>query len=127
MPVALTVNKEWDYVLTCDKDKPPEKQTVFRLKILNQEQWTVVNNQAAFGTKITAYLTFGLIGWTNFKDKQGNVIDYKTKEGVLDPDCLSHFYHDWKVELAEEIRESNIMTEEEAKNSESPDTLSQEK
>lgn len=121
-PIGLTVGAEWDYVLNCDKKETPDKQSIFRLKSLTHEQWIVVNNQHAMGDRVSAYLTFGLRGWTNFRDKQGNQITYKSIDGVTNPLCLSHLEHDWKMELAEQIRTYNSLTEDEVKNSESPGT-----
>jgi len=127
MPIARTPNQKWDYVLETERKLPKEKQAIFHLKSFDGEQWINYNNQNDFGSRVAYSLMVGLLGWTNFKDDLCNPVEFeKTENGNFSVNNIPKFTDEEIFELSAAIVKRNIITEDERKNSESPDVSSQE-
>ena len=134
MAIALDPTKPFDYILTEDRDKPLEDQTVFKLKVLTaRELANVEDGMAALisdtgevaiktGSQLLKILQFGLRGWENLKDGSGNDVPYRGRgpSGEPHPETLDKVQPHHRRELADTITEVNRLDEEEAKNSGSP-------
>lgn len=127
MPIALIPNYKWDYVLKRQRKLPKEKQTIFHLKSFDGEQWINYYNQKDFGSQTAYSLMVGLLGWDNFKNDLGVPVDFeKTETGDFAIDNIPKLRDGDIFELSTAIIKRNIITEDEIKNSQSPDALSQE-
>jgi hypothetical protein len=134
MPVALTPNETWPYVLEAERKKPKEDQTVFQLKAKSGALRAHIKNirfSIGFGSADNETLLHCLGGWENFKDSSGNPIKFKTQivedETLCAETNLDYLSEDDCMELVRAINKHDKITEEEAKNSDSGDTSSPEK
>jgi len=117
-------------------DYPTADATVFELGSLDVFLMSWVydramslgdNGQMALNTNATNLdaVRFGLKGWRNFRDEQGNDIPFKTKQQavngktytVVADESLQYLSIALVRELAAEIKQVNQVTKEEAKNS----------
>jgi len=132
MPIAVNRNAVRDYTLTGDTSG-----TVFHLGVLDRALRNslikrITSKKELEDISIMEYfedvVRFGLRGWENFKNDQGEDIIYESKEydtkvgkrvGMKVP-LLDHFAKEWLTELANEILDENQIKDEEAKNLESP-------
>lgn len=81
MAKALNPEERWRYILKTDLNLPPEEQTVFLLKALSRKEMAVVRTAIENDQIIMAYhaaLERGLVGWENFRDADGNIVEFKT-------------------------------------------------
>ena len=99
------------YVLTSDKDKPQEEQTVFVLRYLSQREWCSITDAYA-ESHAWAYMVLmtALAGWENF----GGEEYYSDRaERARNVDRIRPAD---RIELAAEIYSRSTMTEGQAKN-----------
>jgi hypothetical protein len=118
MPIALTPNEKWDYVLEDERKLDPAKQTMFKLKTFDgKERGAYI----ASGFSSIMALSFGLVGWEKFRDAQGQAVPFlKDQEGRFDVENLGRLTEGQIGELAHEIRVHGQLTEDERKNLLSP-------
>ena len=132
MPIAIDPKATIDYVLKCDEGKPTEDQTVYELRWLTVselaqlEDGTLTSQMDADGkpefrvlsgsVQVKA-LVLGLVGWRNFKDREGNEIKFKRRSDKCAKENLDFLHPSWRRELSEAITEMNEVTEEDEKNS----------
>jgi len=124
MPIALTPNKKWDYVLREDRGLPPDKQTIFKLKALSSEEFFAIQNiqyTNGFGTANQSVLIIGLVGWENFLDNQGQAVPFNLEDGACAQENLDRLTPAIMMELIGAIRKRNELSEDEIKNSPSGD------
>jgi len=133
MVIAVNPKKAFDYVLVEDRKSPVEKQTVFELKVLTSLELAKVEDGMSFsvtrneqgepsagevnvkgGSKTLSILHAGLAGWRNFKDENGNEVEFKKSEGYYKN--LDYLKPGWRRELANAITEGNRVTETDSKN-----------
>lgn len=135
MAVARSMAKR-EFILSCDKELPQEQQTKFFLKPLSskdeseiadlassdrssfieyvQDERTVkVPSQAGYNEKRWRMLSKCLVGWANYKDAEGNEIDF---EKLTPDERLSMLYPEWREELASFADSLNYPSEGELKN-----------
>lgn len=131
MPVARAF-LEFDYVLKSERDLPPEKQTVFRLKPLTLREQSECERVDVWVDKSGAghqvmdrkelarkQLTFGLVGWRNFLDENGKAVEFRrVSEGnrFALPEETLNLITPWAVEIANAIDEASEISETAAKN-----------
>ena len=134
MPIALTPNKIINYVLKGDKALPKSQQTVFKLRALTGAERFHIQDMrfsVGVGTANQEIVLRGLSSWENFKDAQGSPIPFVSQvvddgREVGTEENLSYLSEKDLMELVVAIRTHDELDEDEIKNSESPDTLSQE-
>ena len=82
MVVARSAKEVFDYVPVCDRDLPPDQQTVFHLRRFTARLALRVQDlSAARGQVGEVVLRAGIAGWSNFHDAEGNDIVAKHKKG----------------------------------------------
>ncbi len=142
MIVGLTLNSQVAYQSKSDPDYGTEKATTFQLgsldsrivgKLRDDATSFAVNPNApeeevdvSIGQNELYYLAcmFGLKGWTNLVDSDGNDIRYRTRKRnvagrtyeVVDDMTLSRIPQGVLVELGREILEANEVSETDVKN-----------
>lgn len=145
MPIALSISETHDYVLECDRSNPVEEQTVFLIGQLDLgERIRIEDGQADYqfsasktsdaraDLKINRHarnyqvIRHALRGWRNFRDKDGNEIEFETiaeptssRRGtvnVASDRCLKRLSLEWVDELADVIINGSRLTETERKN-----------
>jgi hypothetical protein len=111
--IALTSKLTWDFSLKDDKEK-----TVFKLRALTGvERLAALNQIGAPGNKTELVLRYGLVGWENFRDAQGQVIEFKKdKDGHCDVVNFDYLSDLTMLELRNAIQDRNEIQEEERKN-----------
>lgn len=135
MPVAMSPDHEWDYVLKDERETADP--TVFVLGVLSSEVEATIEDAlvkvgadktmtAATGSQVVKVLRFGLRGWRNFRDGTGAEVPFPTSKAVMDKGRptitdagLTMLAPKHRRELADAIVERNTVTEVEAKNSSS--------
>lgn len=138
MPIAIDPNATVDYILECDRKKEKEDQTVFELRWLTAQELARLEDgsltsimskenrpefQIHSGSMQIKTLQIGLVGWRNFRDKDGNEIDFKQRNDQCAKENLDYLHPQWRRELVEAITEMNQITEDETKNLSSEDAL----
>jgi hypothetical protein len=124
---------EWTYVIESDRDRPAEEQTQFRLRPLTYSESIECNRgefrQNAAGEVVytsdrfghaAKILFFGLMGWENFRDSDGNVVEFRRMDRGgkrVIPEELLTLIQPWAIELANAITEHAELTKEASKNS----------
>jgi len=129
MPIAPTPEFTWDYILECDRGKPKNEQAIFKLKAFSSQEFIGYQNQIGRGNHNAYALLVGLKGWVNYKDKMKNPAPFNMdNEKQVTFETLNYLIEgnnskgqNYFEELAEAIRTRNVITEDEIKNSESPD------
>ncbi|MDA8122246.1 MAG: hypothetical protein M0Z38_06745 [Deltaproteobacteria bacterium] len=127
MPIAIDPTKVIEYVLLCDRDLPPEEQTMFELKVLTARELAKIEDGSAradvsgniefrSGTQVINILNVGLKGWRNFKDAQGREVPFRENNGAPRPENWDYLTPDWRRELANAVTEQTRVTETERKN-----------
>ncbi len=119
MAIALNL-KAVDFVLKCDKDLPPEEQTIFKIKPLTAKQYMEMADTMEYSGETVKHmglatynmLKIGLIGWKNFKDAEGNDVSFITN---MD-DNLNRIPADYRMELSTKITELTTPSIEKVKN-----------
>jgi len=127
MPIANTPGKVFDYILKRERALPKESQTVFKLRTLTADQWSIIWDQAGAGGQAIMSVASGLTGWENFKDADGLPVSFKGNEsGLSDDDNLQRMMDNLNriagadiLELSYAIRARNVIEEIERKNSDS--------
>lgn len=134
MPVAPNPNSTFDYVLKCDRDKPVEDQTVFKLSVLNAAEYAEIEDSTVVGDRehgfrtqsgstILRVLRLGLRGWSNLRNEEGEEVTFATRTvnggrrgAVQQPtdETLSRLLPAWRRELCNAITEGNTVDEDEA-------------
>ncbi len=140
--VGLRSDSTRDFQVNADPGKGTPDATVFELGTLTARVQVYLRDQstkfkpdpdnegeviAEFLPNFSAFETvrFGLRGWTNFKDEDGNDIKFKTVKKVLsgrEYDVVEEAAMDWLHadvirELSEELTKVNTLSEKESKNS----------
>lgn len=132
MPVARSSRETFRYVLRCDRNLEPSKQTVFHLRRLSTRVMLALENlqtvdvssgmQATvrFGDQKMVALRAGLAGWDNFCMSDGTPAPFKsdagtraihgvTVENPASEESISYLQPDWAKELAEAILDGNTV------------------
>ena len=136
MAVARSMAQR-EFVLSCDKDLPPEEQTKFFViplagkedaeisDLASQVNKDVFIEQEYEGRKVRTPIAAGyfekrmrmvmkcLVGCSNYKDEAGNEIDFSK---LTPEERYSSLYPEWREELAEFIESLNYPTEAAVKN-----------
>ncbi len=115
-----------EYILNCDRDEPPEKQTKWKIsQITHEEQAYLKDLAGAPGTQIDMACHLGLAGAENFLEGNGEEIEWK-RDGTKRPivglkkpwaKVLTRIPLPQRDELAAEIIRGADMEVIEAKNS----------
>lgn len=133
---AMSVSDTWVFESDRDPDKGTENATKFTLGTLDVflkghifDSATEISGQGSITihtnkTNIEA-VRFGLKGWSNFRDKAGNDVPFKTLKrnvggrsyDVVSDETLNRLSLDDIQELGQAIKTGNVVTEEEAKKS----------
>lgn len=135
MPIAITPNSTFDYVLKLDRDKPEDERTRFKLRSLTAAEQAKVEDQSASlsgeneirvrsGSTVLEALKMALVGWEGFKDQQGNDVPFRSTTrkvngvDVVQGDVanLDWLAPEWRRELAEAITARGRLTEEDRGN-----------
>lgn len=126
-PIAVDPNKEFEYVLQCDRQLPTEQQTIFKLKVLSAKELADIEDKSAradlsgnlefrSGSQTLRILNVGLKGWINFIGTDGNPVTFRENNGVPRPENWDLLRPEWRRELANAITEQNTLTEGDRKN-----------
>ena len=125
MITGISLSDTQDYISKYDKD---ELKTVFKLGVLVTEVFTTVSRMASIKDQsidaLTEAVKFGVKGFENFTDKQGNKINFDTVNEningvdykVLTSRLINMIPVDVIIELGGEILRITKLTEAEVKN-----------
>jgi hypothetical protein len=137
MPVVRNPDKEYSYVLACDRELSKEEQTVFYYKPAGLEaQYNALDSNLILekvkGGETIAKMNINKEGEVdllltcitkidNLKDEGGNVLDWNKGNDASDSakyrkKILSVLRGEWRAELAEVIRTGSGLDEEDLKN-----------
>lgn len=127
MAIAIDPNKTFEYVLLCDRELPPEEQTIFHLKALSARELAEIQDKAAradmdgnfefrSGSQTLRILEIGVRGWKNLRDAQGNEIAFRENNGRPRGENWDLLLPEWRRELANAITEQNRISGAERKN-----------
>jgi hypothetical protein len=129
MAIAVT-EKEFEYVLEADRDLPAEQQTTWILKVLNwdenrqleKSEWKPPTRRGAQAVMVTdpkaiqrRALDLGLLGWRNFKSRDGTAVEFRRDGGKVPGEVLD-MIAPYAAELANAIADRAIQTPEDVKN-----------
>jgi hypothetical protein len=121
MAIALT-RKQITFILEEDKEQDESLQTKFSIKPLSAKQYAAVQDSMHFtgkgedatitnsGAYALEVLKYGLTGWSNFKNEDGQEVKFNTRniEESLDYLSVSNRY-----EISAAIMELSILGEKE--------------
>jgi hypothetical protein len=128
MVIAINPNIPLRYVLRDDRNNPSENQTTFLFKVITKGKLSeleadferIVKNKegSAVNTdNVSIVLNKFLIGWENFKDTEGNTIEFVTdSKGVPKEEIWDYFYVSDLIELCEAVLVLNKLSGKEVKN-----------
>jgi hypothetical protein len=143
MPIiGITLDAERDFVSKFDTARGTPEEAVFKIGTLDSRIFGMIrdrattmdvdptNPEATVATSVNANavafetVQYGLRGWRNFNDSQGQPIEFRTVKQsrggksytVVDPELLRRMPQAVLMELAEEIRRENEVSGVEAKN-----------
>lgn len=124
--IASKARRKWDYVLKEDRELEKKKQTVFHLRALDGDDRVQLMNLLQYpGNRLAYAITFGLKGWTNFKDSAGTDMPFPINDdGDCDVKKVTELLPKHWIELASAIIGNTVMEEGESKNSASVDISS---
>lgn len=123
MPIALDPKRVERYVLKCDREQPPEKQTVWLIRPLRVREMASVKNEALVmdqktqelrshsGTSELTIVRTGLVGVENFRDQDGVDVKFLLSNGVVADAFLDRLANDWRVELSNAISKLSEVSE----------------
>lgn len=141
---AINLSKVIEHVLSFDDEAGTDKATKFTIGALDARVFSVIKDKAT-SLPVSAFtnpegamaslnmnqtnfevVVFGLRGWNNFLDDNGNQVQFRTVNTNLggklyltaDPDQVALLPDEAISELASKIMDFNAPTEEERKNSE---------
>jgi len=136
MIVAINSESTFDYSLISDTG---DNKTIFKLGVIDafvrafiDDTHTSIKKEdgsmddIAISDKYVQFVKFGLRGWDNFKDSNGNEILFQTEEKVfprigkrtiVSDNCLAKLDLQWIIELGLQIVIHNKLSESESKNS----------
>jgi hypothetical protein len=128
MPIALDPKSTFEYVLVDDRELPKEQQTTFELRGLTVSEEASVTDSMILahggveemsvraGTHALTVLRYGLRGWRNFHDADGNAVEFETGRGhpkqVTDA-CLDRLLPKYRQEIMQAILDRGTVTESE--------------
>lgn len=139
MAVARSM-QEREFILACDKELPPNQQTVFLVKPLSSQDQIALSDMVSKSENMFAEIVIEkdgekrthrspvpanafereheilvrcLVGWSNYKDADGKELDFKTIEPKDKPNRL---YPEWREEITAFIDSLNYPIEAELKN-----------
>ena len=135
MAIARSMAKR-EFVLSCDKQLPPEQQTKFFLIPMSAQVEAELNDLVSTDSSAYVEVTEGdrsvktpiqagyfekrlkgvekcLVGWSNYKDGEGNEIDFAKH---TPEERLALLYPAWVEELAAFIDSMSVPTEAALKN-----------
>lgn len=137
MVIAITPDKEREYVLRHERTLPEEQQTRFRIRTLTtRERTSLQDRQAVFmqatgemlhktGTYALETLRCGLVGWSNLKNSEGSDVPFETEEkkrnvaGILrrpvTDSCIDMLAAEYVDELAAAIHDFSRLGEDDTK------------
>ena len=138
MITAVDIDETRDYVCKADRDNPAAEQTTWKLGAIDSitmgklDRMDVEFNPDTQDTKVQAnilgreieFVRHGLKGWANFKDSKGNEVkeNFLTVGRVggsvkqVHDDVLRRIPISVIKELAQAIREQNVLGDAERKN-----------
>jgi len=126
---------EWTYVLRRDRELPESERTEFLLRPLTTAEYFAViskESEGGVGLGLWTRLCFGLVGWSNLTDADGAEIKFaKDEDGQVKTELLDLFAAapgggPAMVELSVAIQNRSTWEPDAEKNSDSPDSSSQE-
>ena len=128
---------EWTYVLRRDRDLPESERTEFKLRPLTTAEYFAViskESESGLGLGMWTRLCFGLVGWSNLRgdDVEGELIpflvdeDGQVKTELLDLIAAAPGGGPAMIELSVAIQNHSTWEPDAEKNSDSPDSSSQE-
>ena len=130
--IALDPDQVHEYVPKTARDWPDEDQPVFLLKCLKAKESAKLQDnvvQAGMGddpqmkiftgSTVLRALEMGLVGWRNFKGKDGTEAEWRENNGKPRPENFDRIPEKIRQELAGAITDGTFLTEQEEKNSES--------
>lgn len=133
--IAIDPDATHRYIPKIARDWPVEDQPVFLIKTLKAKEAAnlqdgmtdaVVNKKDSNDTTVRIYsgtaavkaLKAGLVGWENFKDADGEDVEFRENNGTPRMENFDRIPVKIRAELAEAITEGTFLTEQEEKNSE---------
>ncbi len=90
--MRITTKRTFPYVLKCDRDLPPDQQTVFQLRPLtNAQRFSLLDMNSVQGGSTTlrggtmaqTALRIGLAGWENLTNENDAVVPYVAHQGKV--------------------------------------------
>ena len=126
-----------DYILECDRELSDGEQTVFKVRPLSAADQAKIDDNiasvqgasmemedkdrkvklplttAAVAHRQLLKLTYALVGWSNLKDTQGELVKFEPLTPEQRHDIL---YQNWRDELCEFIDSLSYMAEAQLKN-----------
>ncbi len=134
MPTVKNPDKEYTYILTCDRELPQDKQTIFYYKIPSlEDQYNALGDgvtlekgkDGAVNAKVQInkkgeidLLTGNITRIENLKDEDGKTLTWDG-DAANKKKILSVLDGAWRAELADAIRSAGRLTEDDTKNSDS--------
>lgn len=123
MPIAVSLDETRRYVLKCDRDLPPDEQTVFIIGTLTSAQAARINDrilqidtdqgsavQPQMGTAFRLACAYGVHDWENFRDAKGNDVRPRRigsgSRRMLSDESLDRI-RPWMAELFGAVMEHN--------------------
>lgn len=118
MPIALDPKSTFPFVLKEDRELPEEQRTVFQLRGLTVSEEAQVSDsmlmahsgsdEVAFraGTHQLTVLRYGLKGWENFLDAEGQPVEFETTKGhprVVTDELLDRLLPKHRQELVQAV------------------------
>jgi hypothetical protein len=141
MLVAIDINETVEYSSTMDTKEPrtvfllgaipavvmaslKDQSRVVLVDITNNDGRTPVRTNV--GEMQLNYVRYGLKGWTNFKNRKGETVPFRTQKQslsgreveVASDESLNYLSDEIVQELADKLRDFNSLSVEEVKNSE---------
>lgn len=139
MAVARSMVKR-EFILSCDKELPPDQQTKFFVTPLSSKHLIELTDLCSKGEGMSIETIFekgderriqktpimatdveredatvirGLVGWSNYKDEEGHEIEF---DKLTADERLNRLYPEWRSEIAAFINSLNYPSEGELKN-----------
>ncbi len=92
MVIAITPGETWDFIIESERELPAEEQTTWILRALGYTENNRIQDNALkqelgddggvqlrAGSYMDKVIRAGLVGWKNFKDADGILVEFETE------------------------------------------------